>query len=393
MIGKWHLKSEPTGFDYYNVLPGQGDYYNPEMIEMGERKKHEGYVTDIITEKGIDWLKNRDKEKPFLLMLHHKAPHRSWMPRLDQINMFDSVNFLEPFNFFDDYATRGSAAHEQEMEIARDMLLEYDLKLVEPDQEKRGDGTHKMTPAQREEWDRRYVEKNKKFLDNPPEGKELALWKFQRYMQDYLACIAAVDESVGQVLDFLEESGLDQNTVVVYTSDQGFYLGEHGWFDKRFMYEESLAMPLLIRYPGTTPRDVSNDDLILNLDFAPTFLDLAGVKIPEDMQGKSFKKLLSYDAGPIRDAIYYQYFEYPAVHSVKRHFGIRTNRYKLIHFYYDDDYWELYDLWDDPFEMNNIYKDPENAGIIDTLKIRLEDLREEYKVPSIEEELNKAVNN
>jgi len=393
MIGKWHLKSDPTGFDYWNILPGQGDYYNPVLIEMGEKKQHDGYVTDIITKMGIDWLGKRDPEKPFLLMLQHKAPHRTWMPRLDHINLYDSMYFLEPITFYDDYASRGSAAREQEMEIGSDMLLEYDLKVVSPNQEVRRDGTNRMSPEQLDEWDRKYAAKNSAFLANPPIGKELLEWKFQRYMQDYLATIASVDEGIGEILDWLDENELAQNTVVIYTSDQGFYLGEHGWFDKRFMYEESLGMPLLIRYPGVAQAYARNDDLIMNLDFAPTFLDLAGIKIPDDMQGLSFKKLLTYDSGPIREVIYYHYFEYPAVHSVKRHYGIRSNQYKMIHFYYDDDYWELYDLLFDPFEQNNIYDDPANDSIKTVLHEQLSKLRKQYDVPSTEEELESAISN
>ncbi|HUT30387.1 MAG TPA: sulfatase/phosphatase domain-containing protein [Sedimentisphaerales bacterium] len=346
MIGKWHLRTEPTGFDYWNVLPGQGKYHNPEFIEMGQKKKHTGYVTDLITDFCIDWLKGRGSDKPFLLMYHHKAPHRNWQPDEKHATMYEDADIPLPDTFDDDYATRSDAAREQEMTIARHLRVPGDTK-VEPPEGLSGDA--------------------------------LTHWKYQRYMQDYLRCVASVDDNVGRLLDYLDESGLAANTVVVYTSDQGFFLGDHGWFDKRFMYEESLRMPLLIRYPKETKRGTVNTDIVLNLDFAPTFLDFASVTVPADMQGRSFRSLLKGKTPRNwRTSMYYHYYEYPGAHAVKRHYGIRTERYKLIHFYYDIDAWELYDLREDPHELNNLYGNPAYDGIVKVLKAELERLRKQY---------------
>lgn len=394
LVGKWHLKSEPTGFDYWNILPGQGHYYNPDFIEMGEKKREDGYVTDIITEKTINWLEKRDKEKPFCLLLHHKAPHRNWMPHLDKISMYDTVEFPLPETFFDDYKTRGTAARTQEMEIANVMYDGYDLKISEgegqPDIFKDGldHSYRRMTKEQYQHFINSYKESNDAFHRTDPKGEELAKWKYQRYMHDYLATVASVDESVGQVLDYLEKEGLTENTIIVYTSDQGFYLGEHGWFDKRFMYKESFEMPLLIKYPKLFKRGEVCDKLIQNLDFAPTFLDLAGVAIPDDMQGESFVNLLSEKQQEWRDAAYYHYYEYPGIHSVKRHEGVQTERYKLIHFYYDVDEWELYDLKEDPQELLNLFHKEEYLDIKNRLIQKLSELKKEYKVPSTEMELS-----
>ncbi|MFC1636816.1 sulfatase, partial [Planctomycetota bacterium] len=335
MIGKWHLRSDPTGFDYWNVLPGQGLYYNPVMIEMGQRKKYTGYVTDIITDHALKWLKERDPNKPFCLMYHHKAPHRNWQPGPKHLTMYDDVTMPEPDNLFDDYANRGRAAKEQDMSIAKTMN-DSDLKLIAP---------KNLSPEQKRNWDAAYDPKNEAFRKANLQGKDLIRWKYQRYIKDYLRCIASVDDNVGRLLDYLDESGLAKNTVVVYTSDQGFYLGDHGWFDKRFMYEESLRMPLLARYPGEIKPSSVSDDIVLNLDFGPTFLDYAGISVPEDMQGESMRAVLRGKAPKNwRTSMYYHYYEYPAVHSVKRHYGVRTQQYKLIHFYHDINEWELYDL-------------------------------------------------
>jgi len=369
MIGKWHLKSEPTGFDYWNVLPGQGLYYNPVMIEMGARKKHTGYVTDIITDYALNFLKNRDKKKPFCLMYHHKAPHRNWQPGPKYLKLYDNVNIPEPDNLFDDYANRGRAAKEQDMSIEK-TLTNNDLKLVPP---------RNLTAEQKQAWDEAYGPKNDAFRKANLTGKDLIRWKYQRYMKDYLRCIASVDENVGRLLDFLDRENLTKNTLVVYTSDQGFYLGDHGWFDKRFIYEESLRMPLLVRYPEEIKRGSVNEALAQNLDFAPTFLDYAGVKAPPDMQGRSLRSILKGKTPRNwRKSIYYHYYEYPAVHSVKRHYGLRTKRYKLIHFYYDIDEWELYDLLKDPREMNNVYNDPAYAKVVKYLHNELQRLRKQY---------------
>jgi len=370
MIGKWHLKTDPTGFDYWNVLPGQGTYYNPVMIEMGQRKKYTGYTTDIITDHCLKWLKKRKDNKPFCLMYHHKAPHRRWEPGPKYLNMYDDVTMPEPDNLFDDYSNRGRAAREQDMSIEKTMD-KRDLKLIPP-----GD----LNPEQKKLWDAAYNPKNEAFEKANLQGRDLVRWKYQRYIKDYLRCIASVDDNVGRLLDFLDESGLTDNTIVFYTSDQGFYLGDHGWFDKRFMYEESLRMPLLARYPGKIKAGSLNDDIVLNLDFGPTFLDLAGVSKPPDMQGSSIRRLLrGKTPGNWRKSMYYRYYEYPAVHSVKRHYGVRTERYKLIHFYHDIDEWELYDLRKDPREMKNVYDDPAYADTVKQLKAELERLRKKYK--------------
>jgi arylsulfatase A-like enzyme len=370
MVGKWHLKSDPTGFDYWNVLPGQGAYYNPVMIEMGQRKKYTGYTTDIITDHCLKWLKERDVDKPFCLMYHHKAPHRNWQPGPKHLKMYDDVTIPEPDNLFDDYSHRGRAAKEQDMSIEK-TLNKSDLKLVAP---------RNLTPEQKKLWDAAYNPKNEAFRNANLQGKDLIRWKYQRYIKDYLRCIASVDDNVGRLLGYLDESGLAENTVVFYTADQGFYLGDHGWFDKRFMYEESLRMPFLVRFPGEIRAGSVNNDLVQNLDFAPTFLDFAGIKKPADMQGKSIRRLFAGKTPKSwRTSVYYHYHEYPAVHSVKRHYGVRTQRYKLIHFYHDIDEWELYDLKKDPREMKNVYHDPAYADVVKELKAELQRLRAKYK--------------
>ncbi|MGB7294623.1 MAG: sulfatase [Candidatus Aminicenantales bacterium] len=352
LIGKWHLKSDPTGFDYWTVLPGQGEYYNPDFIEMGEQRRHEGYVTDILADLAVDFLeRSRDPSRPFLLMLHHKAPHRAWQPAPRHLNLFDEADIPMPETLFDDYSGRSRAALEQEMSVRDHLREETDLKM--------GSSPERLNGEQREIWEKAYGPKRAAFLEKRPEGRDLVLWKYRRYMEDYLGCIAAVDESVGRVLDALERSGASGNTLVIYTSDQGFFLGDHGWYDKRFMYEESLRMPLLIKLPGSIPAGSVNDELVLNLDFGPTFLDLAGIPVPAEMQGRSFAGLLfGQKVEEWRKAVYYHYYEYPAVHMVKRHYGIRTRQFKLIHFYHDIDAWELYDLEKDAEELKNVYEDP-----------------------------------
>ena len=372
MLGKWHLKSDPTGFDYWNILPGQGQYYNPDLIEMGERKQHPGYVTDLITDIALDYLENkRDKEKPFMMMLHHKAPHRNWQPAPRHLTMYDEVKFPEPDTLFDDYSTRSAAAVEQEMSLRDSMQIAYDLKM-EP-------APKRLNEEQRAAWEAAYGPKRAAFEKEKPEGDDLVRWKYQRYMQDYLGCIAAVDENIGRVLDFLDSSGLAENTIVVYTSDQGFYLGDHGWFDKRFMYEESLRMPLLAKFPGKTSPGSINNELVQNLDFAPTFLELAGVDVPKDMQGESIVGFLqNKTVNDWRESIYYHYYEYPAVHMVKRHYGVRTKQYKLLHYYHDIDAWELYDLENDPQELKNVYDNPDYSDVVKKLTAELKRLQALY---------------
>ncbi|KPK68769.1 MAG: sulfatase [Acidithiobacillales bacterium SM23_46] len=369
IIGKWHLKSDPTGFDYWNVLPGQGLYYNPILREMGKRNKHIGYVTDIITDSCLEWLRHRDKGKPFCLMYHHKAPHRAWQPGPKHLFMYDNVTIPEPDDLFDDYSNRGRAAKEQDMTIEK-TLNDTDLKFVTP---------RDLMPEQEKLWNAAYGPKNEVFRNANLQGEDLVRWKYQRYIKDYLRCIASVDDNVGRLLEYLDESGLAENTVVVYTSDQGFYLGDHGWFDKRFIYEESLRMPLLVRYPREIQAGSVNKDLAMNLDFAPTFLDFAGVAKPADMQGRSLRKLLGGERpADWRESIYYHYYEYPGAHMVKRHYGVRTQRYKLIHFYHDIDEWELHDLEKDPNELRNVYGDPGYANIVVELKAELRRLQKQY---------------
>ncbi len=292
MIGKWHLKSDPAGFDYWNVLPGQGAYYNPDLKEMGEMKRYTGYVTDIITDLTLKWLKNRDETKPFLLMYHHKAPHRNWMPGPKHLTMYDDVTIPEPDTLFDDYSTRSDAARQQTMTIGEHMHLHFDLKVPLPESKsdkkiKRPGGCYnRLNDEQRKAWDAAYERKNEAFRKADLEGKDLVRWNYQRYIKDYLRCVASVDDNVGRILDYLDTNGLVENTIVVYTSDQGFYLGEHGWYDKRFMYKESFKMPLLVRYPKEIKAGSANKDFVMNLDFAETFLDFAGVKKADDMKGR-----------------------------------------------------------------------------------------------------------
>ncbi|MFI3314134.1 MAG: sulfatase [Rikenellaceae bacterium] len=387
IVGKWHLNSAPTGFDYSEILIGQGIYYNAPFILNGTQVASHGYATDVTTERGIEYLESiRDKDKPFCLLLHHKAPHRTWMPDTTDLHLFKDEYFELPDNFYDNYENR-QAAKEQEMSIDKDMCLVYDLKLADKENEIHSDKYESygrsmyntMNEEQKAAWDKHYDVVIQKFKDANLSGKELAEWKYQQYMRDYLRTVTSLDRNIGKILDYLEEEGLLENTIVVYTSDQGFYMGEHGWFDKRFMYEESFRTPLLIRYPGGKKGVVK--ELVQNIDYAPTILDIAGVEIPEDIQGVSLLPLLEGNhPKDWRTSLYYHYYEYPAEHSVKRHYGVRTERYKLIHYYNDIDTWELFDLKKDPSEMNNIYGQPKTEKITAQLKSELNRLREEYKV-------------
>ncbi len=388
IIGKWHLDGKPQGFDYWNILKDQGNYYNPDFIHEGDTSVVEGYATDLITDMSINWLqKQRDQEKPFFLMVHHKAPHRNWMPPLRYIHKYDSVQFPIPDTYFSKHENQ-VAAQEQLQTIYEDMYEGHDLKMTVAkgsDSLRHNPWTtdfERMTPEQKKVWNEAYREKNNTFFDQNLSGKELAKWKFQRYMRDYMGAVAAVDEGVGEILDYLKENDLMENTIVVYTSDQGFFLGEKGFFDKRFMYEPSLDMPLLIQYPAKVKPGITIDALTQNLDFAPTFLDFANVEIPEKMQGKSLKPLLLGKANDqdFRNAIYYHYYDFPAFHMVKRQYGVRTERYKLIHFYDDIDTWEMYDLKKDPQEEHNIYNDPEYADVQQRLHQRLDSLQQKYQV-------------
>jgi len=381
MIGKWHLESDPTGFNYWEILPGQGNYYNPDFITAEGRKRNEGYVTDLITDKCLNWLTQaKEQKKPFMLMMHHKAPHREWQPGPEELKLYKDITFPEPATLFDDYSGRGRAEHEQDMTIAGTMRLIEDLKLYPDTMKSKNVGLNRMNPDQAAEWDAVYDPIIRQFYESKLSGDDLVRFKYQRYLQDYLACIAAVDKSVGKVLDFLKENGLDKNTIVIYASDQGFYLGEHGWFDKRFMFEESYRTPLLIQWPGVAAPGSINSDIVSNLDFAETILDMAGVEVPADMQGRSMVPVLKGKTpADWRKEHYYHYYEYPAVHSVKRHYGISTDQYKLIHFYYDIDEWELFDFKNDPGEMKNLYNDPAYDSVKEDLHKRLKDLMIRYE--------------
>ncbi len=395
IVGKWHLKSEPTGFDYWEVLPGQGHYYNPDFRTPGGLVRHEGYVTDIITDLSLDWLDNkRDKSKPFMLMYQHKAPHRNWMPAIRHLTMFDGMTMPEPPTLFDDYSGRAKVNREQEMEIDRHMNFGADLKVKPPDGSNEAQGYEnnigRLSPAQRAAWDAIYEPKNAAFRAADLQGRELVRWKYQRYIKDYLRVIAAVDENVGRMLTWLDQTGLAENTIVIYSSDQGFYLGEHGWFDKRWMYEESLRTPLLVRWPGVVKPGSENRELVANVDFPETFLDIAGAQVPSDMQGRSIVPLLrGVTPRDWRTSFYYHYYEGPplrAAHNVARHYGVRTQRHKLIHYYMADE-WELFDLETDPLEMQSVYGAPEHAATQADLKRELARLRRELNVPEKDPDL------
>lgn len=370
VIGKWHLKSTPIGFDYYHVLIGQGPYYNPPMKTTDGPVNHVGYTTEIITDQTLKYLKQRrDPDKPFFLMYQHKAPHRNWQPGPNEINNYNNETIPEPITLFDDYKGRTSAARNQEMTV-KEHLTRFDLKLDPP---------RNLTPEQLKVWNDAYDEKNAELEKLNLEGDDLIRWKYQRYVKDYLRCIDSVDKNVGRVLDYLEESGLAENTIVIYTSDQGWYLGEHGWYDKRWMYEESFRTPLMVRWPGKIKPGTVNTDMVMNLDFAQTFLDIAGADQPDDMQGASMKPVFEGNTpDDWRKSVYYHYYEFPGAHSVAKHNGVRTERYKLINFYENKE-WELFDLKEDPNELNSVYDDPDYADIKKDLEVELQRLQEFYK--------------
>jgi arylsulfatase A-like enzyme len=375
IVGKWHLSSDPTGFDYWEVLPGQGDYYNPDFRTEDGRTNYTGYVTDIITDRALNWLQNtRDPDEPFMLMYQHKAPHRGWRPGPDHLTTYDDVDMPTADHLFDDYAGRTTAAKWATMTIA-DHLNRSDLKLDTPTN---------LTDEQREQWNAAYGPKNEAYRQADLTEKERTRWKYQRYVKDYLRTIASVDDNMGRLLDYLDVSGLAENTVVIYSSDQGFYLGDHGWFDKRWMYEESFKTPLLVRWPGVTEPGSERTELVQNLDFAQTFLDIAGAEMPDDMQGRSLVPLLRDQNTSWRDAVYYHYYEFPGWHDVRRHYGVRTERYKLIH-YYGIDEWELFDLQEDPEEVRSVYDDPAYANTVARLKDELNDLQDQYRVDQYDE--------
>lgn len=374
MIGKWHLASDPTGFDHWHILPGQGLYYNPPMIRDGQRVQHTGYTTDLINEFSVEWLEQRDKSKPFLLMSQHKAPHREWAPALRHLGWNGDREFPEPETLFDDYSGRGPAERQQDMTLEK-TFTPRDAKLTSPPY---------LNEEQLAVWNAHYEPLNEEFRDANLGGKELVRWRYQRYMHDYLGTVKAVDEAVGKLLDCLDQEGIADDTVVIFSSDQGFYLGEHGWFDKRWIYEESLTTPLLVRWPGVTRPGSRSSALVSVLDFPETMLEIAGQPVPEDMQGASLVPLLQ---GRVPDdwrtSFYYHYYEFPGAHSVRRHYGVVTDRYKLFHFYEPEmDYWTLIDRQTDPHELTNQYENPAYAQTIKQLHAELDRLRAELRVPA-----------
>jgi arylsulfatase A-like enzyme len=396
MFGKLHFGNNPKGFDQFKILPGQGAYYNPEFITKNEGNiTVDGYVTDIVTDMTLDWLQNERKaEQPFMLMYLHKAPHRSWLMAERHLEDFTTRIFPEPKTLFDDYSGRTSPAGEAEMSILKHMSWAGDNKVFPELMDELGISEigfdkrryeyeySRFNPSQKENFMKAYSKVNEAFKKAYPSmtDQDKMKWKYQRYMQDYLGTIQAVDENVGRLLDYLEANDLMENTIIVYTSDQGFYLGEHGWFDKRFVYDESFKTPLLVAWPGKVKAGTRSDELVQNLDFAQTFLEAAGVDAPDDMQGESLVPLLTGNIDKWkRDAVYYHYYEYPAEHMVNRHYAIVTKEYKLIHYYYVEDQWELIDRIKDPMEMRNVYDDPAYNEIKKDLHVRLEAMREKFK--------------
>jgi len=393
IIGKWHLKTNPVGFDYWEILPGQGSYYNPDFIQMdGKGKRFEGYATDLTTDKALSWLDRRDKTKPFFLMCQHKAPHRTFAPALRHLGAFDDVEIPEPASLFDDYSNRSDTLSHNEMEIDRHFDWAYDAKvrkdergnvqLPKPDRY----GTpeyNRMTDAQQKKWDAHFGPRNKEFLADFDSGKlsakDVVRWKYRRYMRNYLGTVKAVDENVGRMLKYLDENELTENTIVIYSSDQGFFLGEHGWYDKRWMFEESLRMPFLIRWPGVVKSGSTPNELIQNIDYAPTFLEMAGLAAPAEVQGRSILPLLRGDAKRWRESIYYAYYEL-GEHAVPQHFGVRTQTHKLIYFPRTDE-WNMFDLESDPNEMRSIYGEPSAKTTQETLAAEFARLRKHYDAP------------
>jgi arylsulfatase A-like enzyme len=433
VVGKWHMGCDPKGFDYYHIYNDQGQYYNPQYRGTDTDGKYiveEGYSTDLTTDYALSFIEHRDTNKPFCLLLHHKAPHRNWLANTKYFGMYDNVTFPMPETFYDDYETRGSAVRTQKMSVTKDMRWEQDFKVPEMLDTANADSwdsylslmneVNRMNPEQRIAWGKYYFPRNRRLLEARLTGKELDEWKYQNYIRDYMSVIKSVDESVGRVLDYLDSHGLTDNTIIVYTSDQGFYMGEHGWFDKRFMYEESLRTPLLIAYPGHIQPGTVCNKLVQNIDYAPTFLDLAGISKPKELPGRSLTPL--FKAGDKvkvwRSSIYYHYYDYPTYHMVRKHDGVRTDRYKLIHFYGEGgldavkenkyqrqpgtrehgcmtyltslgyfepkdsavNYNELYDLQADPHELNNLYGKPGYEKITKQLQKQLTDYRKSIGV-------------
>ncbi len=389
MIGKWHLKSQPTGFDFWNILPGQGDYYNPRFIINGKDISYIGYVTDIITRQSINWLANRDQSKPFLLMMHHKAPHRNWMPSLKYLDEFEDTEWPEPESFFDNYEGREHLRHQQ-LSISDHISWSYDLKIpcdtcTEAKINQWTQGTYELkmkqlNDDQREAWQNGYQEEIESFHSlNHGNKKEVTRWKLNRYLQDYLRCIRSIDESVGTLNSFLEKNGLAEHTLVIYTSDQGFFLGEHGLFDKRYMYEESFRTPLIMKYPHGMIQGERVEQLVMNLDIAPTIISVAGIQIPGEIQGSPLTPFFKHKKNENwRDAVYYHYYE--DNFGVPPHYGIRTKEYKLIHFETEPVSRELYNLKNDPLELHNIYSKETSVSVVKELKAKMNQLRTQYSI-------------
>jgi arylsulfatase A-like enzyme len=390
IYGKSHLKGNPQGYDDWKVLPGQGLYYNPDMKTPDGVKKIEGHCTDVVTDLAVEWLKaGREDGKPFMLMVQHKAPHRNWMPAKRHLDLYEDIAIPEPETLFDQWLDNAPPARFQELEIDRHMHLNFDL-FVDLTADFDGEAIpgrldksawrnmQRMTPAQMKFWRDAYGPRDKAFHDANLSGKELVRWKYQRYVKNYLRCVKGVDESVGTLMQTLKDLKIDDNTIVIYSSDQGFYIGDHGWYDKRWMYDESLKMPLIVKWPGVVKPGEKRDELVQNLDYAETFLDIAGAAIPEDMQGASLVPLLKGESpDDWRKSIYYHYYEYPSVHMVPRQYGVRNHKFKLIRFYQFDE-WEFYDLEKDPDELSNEYDNPAYAAQILEMKTELDRLRKHY---------------
>jgi len=397
VVGKWHLGTDPTGFDHWFVLPGQGNYYNPDFLTPEGRQKVPGYVTDVTTDHALQWLEDRDREKPFMLMLQHKAPHRAWLPGKDHLATYENDHVPEPSNLLDDYSGRAEVLAENAMEVGKDMRPGFDLKLFPaPDSEQAKRFFRRFTAEQKSDWIAAYKNRNEHYLQNrnaATTDDQKRRLHYQYYIKDYLRCIASVDDNVGRVLDYLDQSGLADNTIVIYSSDQGFYLGEHGWYDKRWIFEQSLRTPLIVRWPGVVKPGSSNGHIVSNLDFPETFLEVAGVDIPADMQGRSIKPLLSgKNPADWRKSFYYHYYEL-GTHNVAAHYGVVTDRYKLIHYYrkidrekgrakVDIDQWDLMDRMRDPNENQSYIDDPRYGETQAELKVELDRLRTELKVSS-----------
>ncbi|WP_186756604.1 sulfatase family protein [Echinicola salinicaeni] len=390
-IGKYHLGENPQGLDYYEILPGQGYYFNPDFIVKGkeERVRKTGYVSDLVEDAAENWMDNRDPEKPFCVVIGHKATHRTWMPDLKDMDMYDDVTFPIPDNFYDNYEGR-LAAMENDMSVDKTMIMGYDLKMF-PDEV--GDrNVKRMTDEQKKAFFAHYTPIREELEASNLSGKELVEWKYQQYMRDYLATAASMDRNIGRTLDYLKENDLEENTIVIYTSDQGFYLGEHGWFDKRFMYEESFSTPMIMKYPGVVEPGTKSDAMVMNLDIAPTLLDAAGVKIPEDLQGESILPVLTGEVEKGREVLYYHYYEV-GEHNVSPHFGVKTDRYKIIRFYNQVDAWELFDLEKDPSEMNNVSGEEAYQEVEKEMKAKLLEAIKKYEDTEAEEIFHQDISN